>query len=165
MTGKGLCTYRRTDRHSDSENCPLKILNLDSKRTTERQDFISHYHPVYVLLYDSLVSMPNNFISRSTMFRTYASFNRTKFERFNFTPPVWNGFTVQSVWSLIFSLHLTTLFRKAYMVNSAYLQNVTTNNCDSLTKLHTLNITVTTAQIKCSQLICLHQSLRGNGSQ
>jgi hypothetical protein len=32
-----------------------------------------------------------------------------------------------------------------------HLQNVNTNNYDSLTELHTPNITVTTAHIKCSQ--------------
>jgi hypothetical protein len=43
-----------------------------------------------------------------------------------------------------------------------YVQNVTTNNCDSLNELHTSKITVTTAHMKSSQFAILHQSLCGD---
>jgi hypothetical protein len=45
-----------------------------------------------------------------------------------------------------------------------HLDNVTTNNFDSLTELHTPKITATTAHSLLS-VLCLHQSLPGDGSQ
>jgi hypothetical protein len=46
-----------------------------------------------------------------------------------------------------------------------HLQNVTTNNYDSLNQLHTSKITATTAHVILLSLVCLHQSLPGDGSQ